>query len=183
MLRKAISLAILAIPFAGGGLYAAETISLEPVADATLYEGEGDLANGSGTFFFTGRTDNRNGAVERRALIAFDVGSSIPDGATITLVSLEVTMSRTTAGSQRVELHRILESWGEGPSDAAGQEGGGADSGAGDATWVHRDLTFRAGSTIRAATSVGLSSYRRHLLAAPSDSTAAKTRAKAAFRS
>ena len=140
MLRKAFFLAVLAIPFAGDGLYAAETVSLEPAADATLYEGQGDLANGSGSFFFTGRIENRSGGLERRALLAFDVGSSIPDGATITQVSLEVTMSRTTAGSQRVELHRILESWGEGPSDAAGQEGGGADSGAGDATWVHRDF-------------------------------------------
>ena len=138
MLRNILYLIVFVLALTGGGLAAAETVTLEPSADATLYEEGSNLANGSGSFFFTGRTENRNGAVERRALLAFDVNASIPAGATITAVSLDVTMSRTSGGSQTVELHRILESWSEGPSNAPGQEGGGATSETGDATWVHR---------------------------------------------
>ena len=140
MLRKALYLIVLASAVTSLSLDAAETVVLEPLADVTLYEGEGDLANGSGSFFFVGRTDNGTGGVERRSLLAFDISGSIPAGATVTEVSLEVTMSRTTSGAQTVNLHRILESWSEGPSDAPNQEGGGATSGAGDATWIHRDF-------------------------------------------
>lgn len=138
MLRNVSCLIVIVSILAAGSLQAAETVVLEPSADTTLYEGDGSLANGSGAFIFVGRTENRNGAVERRAVLAFDVGASVPSGATITEVSLELTMSRTISGSQTIRLHRLMESWGEGGSDASGQEGGGAPSVAGDATWVHR---------------------------------------------
>jgi len=161
MLRSLFLLTALALSLAGGADLGAETVVLEPAADTTLYEGEGDLANGSGTFFFVGRTDNRNGGVERRGLLAFDVDDSIPDGATITDVSLEVTMSRTTAGAQTVELHRVLESWGEGPSNASGQEGGGAASAAGDATWVHRVFPNTLWSTVGGSFSQTMSSSQQ----------------------
>jgi PKD repeat protein len=116
----------------------AETVVLEAAHDATLYEGDGSLANGSGSYIFAGRTESNNGAVERRALLAFDIADAIPAGSTITEVSLELNMSRTISGAQSVDLRRVLESWSEGPSDATGQEGGGAAAEAGDATWVHR---------------------------------------------
>jgi hypothetical protein len=126
--------------FCSGALYAAENISLEPSADATLYEGDGSLANGSGSYLFAGRTEDRNGAVERRAVLAFDVRGSIPAGATITAASLDVSVSRTVSGGQTVQLRRLTESWSEGPSDAPGEEGGGATSQNGDTTWVHREF-------------------------------------------
>ena len=139
MKRRFLS-CLVALATVGAWPAGAEEVVLEPTADVTLYEGDGDLANGSGSFFFVGRTENRNGAVDRRALLAFDIAGSIPDGATVTGVSLEVFMSRTISGAQTVELRRVLESWSEGSSDASGQEGGGAASQAGDATWVHRDF-------------------------------------------
>lgn len=119
---------------------AAETVTvvLEPDQDATLYEGDGSLANGAGSYLFTGRTAVPNGGVERRALLAFAPAQVIPAGATITGVSLELTMSRTTSGEQTVALFTVLESWGEGPSDPGGQEGGGTQAQEGDATWAHR---------------------------------------------
>jgi len=47
-------------------------------------------------------------------------------------------MSRTISGAQTVTLHQLLADWGEGSSLAGGQEGGGASSASGDATWIHR---------------------------------------------
>ncbi len=139
MIRKSFLIgAVLAITGASA-VGAAETVVLEPVADAAIYE-EGDFANGSGSYLFAGRTENRNGAVERRSLIAFDIAGAVPAGAAITEVSLELTMSRTISGSQTVELRRVIESWSEGPSDAPGQEGAGAAAGAGDVTWMHREF-------------------------------------------
>jgi PKD repeat protein len=117
-----------------------DTVDIEASQDATLYEGDGSLANGAGSFVFTGRTNSQSGSLERRALVAFDIESAIPEGSTITEVSLEMMMSRTRPGAQTVELHRVTESWGEGASDASGEEGGGANAGAGDVTWVHREF-------------------------------------------
>ena len=44
-----------------------------------------------------------------------------------------MNMSRTIAGPVDVNLHRVLNAWGEGASDAFGQEGGGTAAEAGDA--------------------------------------------------
>jgi hypothetical protein len=46
-------------------------------------------------------------------------------------------MSRTISGSSRVKLHKVTKNWGEGGSLAPGEEGSGAQSETGDATWIH----------------------------------------------
>ena len=46
-------------------------------------------------------------------------------------------MTRTIAGDTDVTLHRVQADWGEGLSDASGNEGRGAGSAEGDATWLH----------------------------------------------
>jgi hypothetical protein len=140
MFRQGIFVVVFIFLLGGGAVVTAEDIALEPSADATLYEGDGSLANGSGSFLFAGRTDTRSGAVERRAVLVFDIAGAVPAGSTITAVSLDVMMSRTTSGAQTVQLHRISESWSEGSSDATGQEGGGATSENGDTTWIHREF-------------------------------------------
>lgn len=136
------------------------TVVLEPSRDATLYEGDGSLANGAGSYLFAGRTDTGGGSAERRAVLAFDVANALPTDATIVAVSLELTMSRTVAGSRAVELHKVLEAWSEGSSDAGGEEGGGASAGAGDVTWVHRtypdSLWSSAGGAFSSAPSASL---------------------------
>jgi hypothetical protein len=139
-MRKISGLVGATVLLTAGLVGAAETVELEPVADVTLYEESGQTANGAGSYIFVGRTENRNGAVERRALLRFDIGASVPSGASITEARLEVTMSRTISGAQTVELRKVLESWGEGTSDAPGQEGGGTGATPGDATWSHREL-------------------------------------------
>ncbi len=117
-------------------------VALEAERDATIYEdGDGTNANGSGSYLFTGRSESQNGSAERRALLAFPIAESIPEGSTITSVSLELTMSRTISGEQSVGLHRLLEDWSEGPSDPPGQEGGGTTAVAGDVTWIHREFS------------------------------------------
>jgi hypothetical protein len=138
MKRIFLIVSVIACSMFSGGSVKAETVDIEPVADATLYEGDGSLANGAGSYFFVGRTENRNGGVERRSVIAFDIAGSVPSGATITSARLQVTMSRTVSGSQTIELRRVTESWSEGPSDAPSQEGGGTATQIGDVTWVHR---------------------------------------------
>jgi hypothetical protein len=109
--------------------------TIRPSQDNTLYEDpSGGLSNGFGAGLFVGTT--RNGLI-RRTLIAFDVAGSIPSGVTISSVRLEMTMTRTTAGSASAELHRVTTDWGEGSSDAAAQEGAGAAAATNDATWLH----------------------------------------------
>jgi len=112
---------------------AADTATFSPLKDNTLYQDDdGLLSNGAGAYFFAGV----NGRGEtRRGLIAFDL-SSLPPGSVVTGASLRLRMSRTTAGPQTVSLHRMLQDWGEGASNAASNEGGGTDAAPGDATWI-----------------------------------------------
>jgi len=126
-----------------GGDLGADTATLTALKDTTLYEPVPDpdpeyAANGSGDHTFTGVT--KNGFI-RRAVIAFDIAGQIPAGATIDSVALTLNVSRVPNPSNPsvTSLHRVLADWGEGESDAGGEEGEGqfppADD---DTTWVHR---------------------------------------------
>ncbi|MCZ6788654.1 MAG: DNRLRE domain-containing protein [Chloroflexi bacterium] len=132
-------------------------MSLRPSKDNTLYEiASVSLSNGAGNHFFVGNT---NRGLLRRAVIAFDIAGSIPTGATITSVRLILTMSRTRAGAESIELHRVLADWGEGTSHAPDVEGEGTYSTPGDATWVYRffdmDLWQALGGDFSPAVSAG----------------------------
>lgn len=110
------------------------TVTLTPARDTTLYQSEtGSIGNGAGQHLFAGRTDT--GAI-RRALLAFDLGD-IPAGATVLSATLTLTMSKSIAGQTPVALHAVAADWGEGTSDAPGEEGGGTLAAPGDATWLH----------------------------------------------
>lgn len=114
------------------------TISLTASKDNTLYERPtGDRSNGAGDHMFAGTTSTASQGAARRALIAFDL-SAIPAGSTIESAELTLYMSRAElSGSEPVTVHRVLMDWGEGTSAAGGEEGGGAPSTTGDATWIH----------------------------------------------
>ncbi|MCH8223048.1 MAG: protein kinase [Chloroflexi bacterium] len=104
-------------------------------SDNTLYEDVfGSISNGVGDSLFIGR--NAIGGI-RRALLSFDVKGSVPAGSTITSARLTLEMTRTTAGEIAASIYRVLTDWGEGGSDAAGNEGAGATASTGDATWIH----------------------------------------------
>ena len=47
-----------------------------------------------------------------------------------------------------VQLRRVLSNWGEGASDASGEEGSGAEAAPGDATWVHTFFDTTAWGTL-----------------------------------
>lgn len=106
-------------------------ISVAPSKDNSIYSENASLSNGQGDWLFAGEI--ARGDV-RRALLAFDL-SSIPAGSTITATNLDLTMDKTIAGASNQSLHRLTLDWGEGGSNASGQEGGGASAQSGDATW------------------------------------------------
>jgi len=109
-------------------------IEIKASRDNTMYsEGPGTLSNGRGDFIFAGTTDD--GEI-RRAMIWFDL-SALPANLVIDSAKLVLSISKSIAGDQETSLHRITSDWGEGNSDATGQEGKGANALPGDATWEH----------------------------------------------
>jgi len=118
-----------------GPSVSAETVAIEAAHDATLIEGPtGALANGSGPYFFVGRTNQNAGSI-RRTLLRFDVAGALPRHAVIESVSLTLYLWPSNPGPREIRLHRVLADWGEGPSSSSG--GGGRPSEPGDATWIH----------------------------------------------
>src|SRR5207244_4267916 len=123
----------------GPSVAIADITNINPIKDNTLYEfvpADGDRSNALGFHFFAGET----GMGElRRGVLAFDIAGNIPAGSTILGVTLSLNMSRTGLDTaQTVELHKLLADWGEGTSQATGEEGMGAPATPNDATWRHR---------------------------------------------
>lgn len=126
------------------------TVSLQPMADNTLYEFDpSDIespfnSNGAGDMISAGRTRSRGQL--RRGLLQFDF-DSIPAGAQIVPGSVQLTLEvvdsprRDTSGEARdFWLVPLPQAWGEGSSAAnAGVSGAGSGASAtpGDATWLH----------------------------------------------
>src|SRR5947209_11635937 len=139
-------------------------ININPSKDNTLYEyvpADGDLSNALGFHFFAGETAMSE---LRRGVLAFDIAGNIPAGSTSTSVTLSMHMSRAALSTPRiVELHRLVADWGEGTSQAAGEEGSGAPATSNDETWRHRfyDTIFWTtqggdfSATVSASQSVG----------------------------
>lgn len=114
----------------------ADTFSLTPSQDTTLYEGWNNFSNGAGDFIFTAVTNNGE---KRHALLRFDL-SAIPRGAEIESVSLTLRMSRSGGQGATVAVHRLSSSWDEGGVNADANEGSGDPATPGDATWIHRSF-------------------------------------------
>ncbi len=118
----------------------AETVTLTPQIDTTLYEDNKAWSNGAGTYLFVG---NNNKALARRALLKFELRSAIPVGSKIVSAELSLFATRGNTGTTAASAHRLLAAWSEGSSNAPANEGGGATAGEGDATWTYR--SFPAG--------------------------------------
>ncbi len=113
---------------------------LGALKDNTLYQSAtGAVSNGAGEAFFVGRTAQPSESI-RRGLLAFPIAENIPQGSTVLSVTLTLHMSRTSLSEPTtpVGLHRVLGDWGEGTSNANGNEGTGATATTNDATWIHR---------------------------------------------
>lgn len=132
LLLAALLLAVSASSSAAG-----EVLELQAAKDNTLYQDSGgNLSNGAGGGIFAGSTRER---LIRRALLAFNL-SSIPSTATVNSVSLRLVLNNPNnqnSESRTVSLHRVLQDWGEGSSNADGAGGQGGPAAAGDATWRH----------------------------------------------
>jgi hypothetical protein len=141
----ALSLAALA---AAAAPAAALVAVLGAARDNTLYESTtGALSNGAGPSFFAGRTAQATNSI-RRGLVFFDIAAAVPAGASITGVSLKLSMTQASSTTAvDVGLHRVLADWGEGTSNAGPTGGAGAPATAGDATWRHRFFNTTLWST------------------------------------
>jgi hypothetical protein len=138
--RRLIALVVVAaLGYLGRSSASAGTVNINPSKDNTLYEYDpldGDKSNALGFHFFAGETGMNE---LRRGVLAFDIAGNIPQGSTITAVSLSLNMSRTpTNTAYSLELHKLLADWGEGTSMAPGEEGDGAPATPNDPTWRHR---------------------------------------------
>jgi hypothetical protein len=101
--------------------------------DNSIYSESGSLSNATGPGIIVGRTATGN---LRRGLIAFDIASVVPVGATINSVSLKLYMSQTNIALSNVSVHRLLQDWGQGTSFSS-PGGAGAAATPGDPTWVN----------------------------------------------
>jgi hypothetical protein len=129
-----------------------EVLQLEPSKDNTLYEDvAGGISNGQGEGLFMGRTGLVGDAELRRSVVAFDL-TSVPKNAVINSVEVSFTINQAPMGAtpDTATLHAMTRDWGEGASNAPGNEGMGTSAQAGDATWIHAffdtvDWTFAGG--------------------------------------
>ena len=122
----------------------AESISLLPVADTTLFEVALDNNLGGADFFNAGTAGNGH---RNRALLQFDF-SPLPPGAVITgaELTLEIVREpRSGSANSFFGLRRMFQAWGEGvqvPAEA-NSPGLGAPAVAGESTW---NTPFAGGS-------------------------------------
>jgi MYXO-CTERM domain-containing protein len=130
LVASAASLAVVL----GAATARADVVTLPASLDATIYAEAPSGANAAGEHLTTGM--NSQGA-ERRALVAFDV-SIIPAGSTIQGASLTLYASRGSGDGLDLALHEVLAPWGEGTSNAGGEEGQSAAATPGDPTWTYR---------------------------------------------
>ncbi|MDH4039009.1 MAG: DNRLRE domain-containing protein [Candidatus Krumholzibacteria bacterium] len=113
--------------------------------DNTMYAESDTLSNAKGQYLFSGMNLGGAGgpADARRGLMAFAIADSIPAGAMIDSVALQLNLFRKRpgdTGNSPASLHLVQASWGEGTSIAnlGPGEGGGGSATPGDATWLDR---------------------------------------------
>lgn len=135
MTKRHSLLTVVLITYAS--LCSGDFISLTPVQDTTIYQDSSSLGNSQGGHLFSGATAQRNQGNSRRALLQFDVASSIPANATILSAELTMTVNRVPPGFVTADfsLHRLTQAWNEGGSAASGREGKGGSAPADDTTW------------------------------------------------
>lgn len=133
---KSMPLIVLALALSTPCL--ADTVFLTADRDNTLYDdGFGGVSNGAGSYLFLGNTSLGQ---YRRALVRFDVAGALPPGAVVTSARLRVAVSLAPplVDPSPTTLHRLLEDWGEGTSNAGEPGGRGTLATTGDATWRYR---------------------------------------------
>ena len=110
----------------------AATVQLSPAGDAAILESSPGPNLGADSTLQAGI--GAAGAARSRALLRFDIGRSVPPGATIVAARLTVSPLPTSAPAQTFSLRRVLQPWNEG----GGSGGQGAPAGPQEVTWSHR---------------------------------------------
>jgi hypothetical protein len=114
----------------------ADVVTLIAARDNTLFnDPAGALSNGSGPVMIVGRSGGASTAPVRRGVVRFDVAAAIPVGSTIHSAQLVLANPSGNSGARTVELHRVLQDWGEGASNTTSGQGAAAEPG--DATWLN----------------------------------------------
>lgn len=123
---------VAAILLANSSSYA-ETITVSPSADTTLFETSPDNNMGAEVTLAAGSTAR---SLKSRALIRFDLAGSLPAGAQITGVSLRIQAERAplAAVPSSFTLRRVLVAWTEGTKRGSL----GAAATPGEPTWKAR---------------------------------------------
>ncbi len=116
----------------------AASLTLFPVADATMIELRPSNSIGAASWITAGVTQNGN---TNRALIKFDIAAALPPGTTIIDVGVNVWVTRQPVDGYAealFSLRRMLRPWGEGANpDPPFAPGLGLPALPGDATWAH----------------------------------------------
>jgi hypothetical protein len=133
-MRRLLPCLILALTLPVAPL-AANSVTVQPVADTTIFQENGDASDAKGPALYSGR--NTLTAV-RRAFVRFDVAAAVPAGATINGARLDLVVTQARGNPVDVNLYRATGAWGEGTSNAGLPGGAGAPATAGDATWTRR---------------------------------------------
>ncbi|MFK7961512.1 MAG: hypothetical protein AB8G96_13415, partial [Phycisphaerales bacterium] len=128
-----------ALAVSATALAGVETVTLEPIADTSIFS-IGGTSNGGGADLFAGVTGNPGLATIQRSPIRFDLSAAnLPSDATIVSVSVQLTVTQASPIAPPEDpytLHRISLSWGEAGSSAGGGQGDPAQEN--DATWADR---------------------------------------------
>lgn len=119
----------------------ADTVTLRPVGDTTIYYSPGfETSNSKGEHLFIGNT---GGGQTRRGLMKFDIAGSLPPDAQITGVEFRLGITRLGPLANTVSVYRCLTDWAEGTSDAPDTESGGAPATPGDPSWNFASFSTR----------------------------------------
>ncbi|TFG89829.1 MAG: T9SS type A sorting domain-containing protein [Candidatus Atribacteria bacterium] len=131
-MKKVYSIIIFGCLLSTGMRGQTQEVVLTASKDNSIYE-EGELSNGAGQYLFTGVTNQGH---KRRTLVKFDLSELIPEDVAVDSAFLILVPSLVKTNGTTVTLYRLNTAWGEGTSDAEGQEGTGTPASAGDATWT-----------------------------------------------
>jgi len=129
----------------------ADTVTLNPIKDNTLYEPIApdaftDRSDGVGPTMFVGKVKDADAdptagtrVALRRGVLEFDIAGTVPAGSTIDSVQLTLYCDKVAQNASfNVYLHRALSEWGEGTSNTGNsQQGRGEPATTNDATWRH----------------------------------------------
>ncbi|MGA7989900.1 MAG: DNRLRE domain-containing protein, partial [Thermoanaerobaculia bacterium] len=133
-MRRTLPCLSLAFALCAGSL-AADTVTIAPAADTTIFEENADASDAKGPGLFVGRN---NQTFIRRAFVRFDVAAAVPPGSTINGARLDLVLTRANGNPVDVSLFAASAGWGEGTSDSGIPGGSGAAATPGDATWTRR---------------------------------------------